>query len=159
MKQIGALAISLLVCFAAAAMGGLATRSAPEFYSTLVRPSWAPPSEVFGPVWTVLYALMALAAWLVWKQRDVRNVRGPLVLFGIQLIFNALWSWLFFGWRLGRIAEVEILLLLAMIAVTAVAFWRVRPVAGILLLPYLAWVAYATALTFALVRRNPGVLA
>ncbi len=158
MKQIGALGVSLLVCFTAAAIGGLATRSAPEFYSTLARPSWAPPSSMFGPVWTVLYALMSLALWLVWRQRAVHDVRGPIVLFGIQLVLNALWSWLFFAWRLGRLAEVEILVLLVAIVMTVVAFWRVRPLAGVLLLPYLAWVAYASALTFAIVRRNPDVL-
>lgn len=158
MKQIDALGVSLLVCFTAAAIGGLATRSAPEFYSTLARPSWAPPSSMFGPVWTVLYALMSLALWLVWRQRAVHDVRGPIVLFGIQLVLNALWSWLFFAWRLGRLAEVEILVLLVAIVMTVVAFWRVRPLAGVLLLPYLAWVAYASALTFAIVRRNPDVL-
>lgn len=158
MKQIGALGVSLLVCFTAAAIGGLATRSAPEFYSTLARPSWAPPSSMFGPVWTVLYALMSLALWLVWRQRAVHDVRGSIVLFGIQLVLNALWSWLFFAWRLGRLAEVEILVLLVAIVMTVVAFWRVRPLAGVLLLPYLAWVAYASALTFAIVRRNPDVL-
>lgn len=158
MKQLGALVVSLLVCFGAAAVGGLATRSAPEFYSVLQRPSWAPPSSLFGPMWTVLYTLMAIAAWLVWRQRADRDVRGALVLFGVQLVLNALWSWLFFAWQRGRLAEVEIVVLLVFIVLTVVAFWRIRPLAGALMLPYLAWVAYATALTFALVGRNPDVL-
>ncbi|NLG62818.1 MAG: tryptophan-rich sensory protein [Candidatus Cloacimonetes bacterium] len=158
MKQVVALVVSFLVSFAAAAIGGLATRSAPEFYTTLVRPSWAPPASLFGPMWTVLYALMAVAAWLVWRQRATKDVRGPLVLFGVQLALNALWSWLFFAWRMGLLAEIEIVVLLVLIAFTVVAFWKVTPLAGMLLLPYLAWVGYATALTFALVGANPDVL-
>lgn len=158
MKQIVALIISLIVSFAAAAIGGVATQRAPEFYVGLTRPGWAPPSSVFGPVWTVLYFLMAIAAWLVWREKGFRDARVPLALFAIQLVFNALWSWLFFAWQRGVLAELDIVVLLALIAATIVAFWRVRPLAGILLLPYLAWVAYATALTFALVRLNPGVL-
>ncbi len=158
MKRTAGLILSFLLCFAAAAIGALATRRAPEFYAALSRPSWAPPSSVFGPVWTVLYALMAVAAWLIWKERGISRGRGPLGLFLIQLIFNALWSWLFFAWQRGMIAQVEIAILLALIALTVVAFWRVRPLAAALLLPYLAWAAYATALTFALVQRKPGVL-
>ena len=157
MKQILALAISLLVSFAAAAIGGLATRRAPEFYAALSRPAWAPPAAVFGPVWTVLYTLMAIAAWLVWKEKGFGGARVALALFALQLAVNALWSWLFFAWQRGLLAEVEIVVLLALIALTLVAFWRVRPLAGALLIPYLAWVTYATALTFALVRRNPDV--
>ena len=158
MKQIVGLIISLLVSFAAAAIGGLATRRAPEFYAALSRPAWAPPASVFGPVWTVLFVLMGIAAWVVWKEKGLSGARIPLGLFAIQLALNALWSWLFFAWQRGLYAEIEIVLLLALIAATLIAFWRVRPIAGVLLLPYLAWVAYATALTFALVRRNPGVL-
>jgi tryptophan-rich sensory protein len=157
MKQTVGLIISLLVSFAAAAIGGLATQRAPEFYGALSRPSWAPPSSVFGPVWTLLYTLMGVAAWLIWKEKGLWGARVPLGLFAIQLALNALWSWLFFAWQRGLFAEMEIVLLLALIAVTLVAFWRVRPFAGILLLPYLVWVTYAAALTFALVRRNPSV--
>lgn len=158
MTQTVALITSFVVSFAAAGIGSLATSRAPEFYATLSRPSWAPPSEIFGPVWTILYALMAISAWLVWRERKVTDVRGPLGLFGIQLALNALWSWLFFAWQRGRLAEIEIIVLLATIAVTLVAFWRVRPLAGALLLPYIAWVSYAAALTFALVSRNPAML-
>jgi tryptophan-rich sensory protein len=158
MKNAVALVAFFVASFAAAAIGGVATTRAPEFYAALSRPSWAPPSSVFGPVWTLLYALMAVAAWLVWREKGAVGARVPLALFAVQLALNALWSWLFFAWQRGRLAEIEIVLLLAMIAATLVAFWRVRPVAGALLLPYLAWVTYATALTFALVRRNPGLL-
>jgi benzodiazapine receptor len=103
---------------------------------------------------------MRLWVWLhglVWKEKGLTGARTPFVLFVIQLAFNALWSWLFFAWRQGLLAEIEILVLLALIALTVVAFWRVWALAGVLLLPYLLWVTYATALTFALVGRNPGV--
>ncbi len=158
MKSIAGLIVSFLVCFAAAAAGAMATRSAPEFYATLDRPSWAPPAAVFGPVWTILYALMAVAAWLVWKEKGFSGAQSSLGLFLIQLIINALWSWIFFAWRRGVLAEVDVVALLVMIIGMVLAFWRVRPLAGALLIPYAAWVAYATALTFSLVRRNPAVL-
>lgn len=158
MKSLLALVVSFVVCFAAAAIGGLATRRAPEFYEALSQPSWAPPASLFGPVWTVLYALMAIAVWLVWKERSAAGAGTALTLFLVQLALNALWSWLFFAWQLGTAARVEIVVLLVVIALTIAAFWRVRPLAGALMLPYLAWVAYATALTFALVRQNPGIL-
>src|SRR5688500_7757846 len=147
MKQIIALVISLLVSFSAAGIGGVATRRAPEFFLSLSRPAWAPPSWLFGPVWTLLYMLMAIAAWLVWKEEGFSGARVPLALFGIQLALNAVWSWLFFAWRRGVLAELEIVMLLAMIALTLVAFWRVRRAAGLLLVPYLLWVTYAAALT------------
>ena len=158
MKQALGLLVSLLVSYAAAAVGGLATQREPEFFATLSRPAWAPPSWVFGPVWSVLYTLMGVAAWLIWREKGFRGARVALGLFGAQLALNALWTWLFFAWRRGLLAGIEIVLLLVLIVLTTIAFWRVRPLAGILLLPYLAWVAYATALTIALVRRNPTVL-
>lgn len=158
MKETAKLLATLLVCFAAGGIGGMATRSAPAFYMTLSRPSWAPPASVFGPVWTLLYALMAVAAWLVWKESGTSGARGALTLFVVQLALNALWSWLFFAWRRGTAAEIEIVILLILIGLTVVAFWNVRPLAGALLLPYLVWVAYATALTFTVVQRNPDLL-
>ncbi|HEX2167687.1 MAG TPA: TspO/MBR family protein [Longimicrobiales bacterium] len=158
MKQPVGLVVSVVAAFTAAAIGGLATQRAPEFYTTLSRPEWAPASSVFGPVWTVLYELMAIAAWLVWKEKGLRGASVPLGIYAVQLVLNALWSWLFFAWQRGLLAQIEIVLLLGLIAITLVAFWRVRPLAGVLLLPYLIWVAYATALTFALVSRNPALL-
>ena len=148
----------LVLCYAAAGIGGLATRAAPDFYLPLARPSWAPPASLFGPVWTVLYFLMAIAAWLIWKERGMAGARGALTLFIVQLPLNALWSWLFFAWQRGNLAIIEILVLLVFIVLTTIAFWRIRPLAGALMLPYLAWVSFATALTIALVRGNPNVL-
>lgn len=146
------------VCFAAAGLGALASVNAGSFYQQLVRPSWAPPGWLFGPVWSALYFSMGVAAWLAWRERGLRGMGGATVLFLAQLAVNALWSWLFFAWRLGGLAFAEVLILLAMIAATVLAFWRIRPLAGALLLPYLAWVAFASVLNYSTWRLNPGLL-
>ena len=148
----GWIAISL----AAGAIGGLASVRASSFYAQLNRPEWSPPSWLFGPVWTVLYVLMGIAAWLVWRERGWAGARGALTLFLVQLAANALWTWLFFAWREGGLALAEIILLAVLIVATMIAFARVRTVAAILLAPYLIWVLYAMALTFAIWRANPG---
>ena len=148
----------LILTFAAAAIGAAASSEAGEFYQQLTRPGWAPPAWLFGPVWGILYALMAIAAWLVWRIHGFKAGKGPLVLFIIQLGANALWSWLFFVWHQGALAFAEVILLWCLIAVTAGAFRRLNAVAAALLLPYLAWVAFASALTFAVWRSNPNLL-
>jgi len=148
----------LALCFAAAAVGGLAASNAATFYQALSRPGWAPPGSVFGPVWSVLYALMGVAAWQVWKERGWRHARGALTLFLLQLAANALWSWLFFAWRLGAAAFVGAVVLWALVAATLIAFWRLRPWAAGLLVPYLLWVTFACALTLSVWRRNPQLL-
>jgi translocator protein len=157
-RQAVGLVAWLAVSFAAAGIGGLASLGAEGFYIELERPEWAPPSWLFGPVWTVLYAVMGIAAWLVWRERGWRGARLELSLFVVQLACNALWTWLFFAWRLGAVAFAEIVVLFGLIAATLVAFWRVRRLAGLLLVPYLLWVTYAAALTWALWRLNPAVL-
>jgi len=149
----------LVLSFAAAAIGGLASANAGPFYQQLVRPGWAPPGWVFAPVWSALYGLMAVAAWLVWRARGFQGAGGALYLFLAQLAVNALWSWLFFAWRQGAWALGEVLILWALIAATVLAFWRVLPLAGALLLPYLAWVGFASYLTLVLWRLNPLLLA
>jgi tryptophan-rich sensory protein len=106
----------------------------------------------------VLYCLMGIAAWLVWRRGGFSAARGALTLFIIQLAVNALWSWLYFGWRLGAASFIEVLVLWALILATLVAFWRIKPMAGALLIPYLAWVSFAAALNFATWRLNPGLL-
>ncbi|GAA4409978.1 TspO/MBR family protein [Quisquiliibacterium transsilvanicum] len=148
----------LAIAFAAAAIGAFATVDAGSFYAQLVRPAWAPPGWAFGPVWTVLYLLMAIASWLVWRERDSGHRRLGLALFFVQLGANALWSWLFFSWRNGALAFAEVLVLLALIAATIAVFWRVRRLAGVLMLPYLGWVCLATALTWSVWRGNPTLL-
>jgi len=147
-----------IVTFLAAALGARASISAADFYASLTLPAWAPPASVFGPVWTVLYALMALAAWLVWRQGGWRAAAPALALYLLQLALNVLWSWLFFGWKQGALAFADIELLLALIVATIVAFHRVRPAAAWLLLPYLAWVTFACALNYAVWQANPAVL-
>ncbi|SNS83953.1 TspO and MBR related proteins [Noviherbaspirillum humi] len=148
----------LAVCFAAAGIGAAASVHAGAFYAQLVRPSWAPPAAVFGPVWTVLYALMAVAAWLAWRERGFAHARTALTLFLAQLAVNALWSWLFFAWHLGGPAFVDILLLWLLIVLTIAAFRRLRPLAALLLMPYLLWVSFAAVLNFAVWRANPSLL-
>lgn len=147
-----------IVTFLAAALGARASISAADFYASLTLPAWAPPAGVFGPVWTVLYAVMALAAWLVWRQGGWRAAAPALALYLLQLALNVLWSWLFFGWKQGALAFADIALLLALIVATIVAFHRVRPAAAWLLLPYLAWVTFASALNYAVWQANPAVL-
>lgn len=146
----------LLVVFVAAAVGAVASVDAPSFYAQLNKPSWAPPAGVFGPVWTVLYALMGVAAWLVWRSPGPK--RAALTLFGAQLAANALWSWLFFAWHRGALAAVEILVLLALIVAMIVAFWRISRLAALLMVPYLLWVSFASVLTWAVWRSNPTLL-
>lgn len=142
----------------AAAAGGIASANAPDFYTALVQPAWAPSPRVFGPVWTVLYLFMAFAAWLVWQKGGWRAAKGPLSLYFAQLFLNGLWTWLFFRWQLGAWALAEIVVLWFVLLLTLVSFWRVRALAGALLLPYLLWVSFAAALTAELLRLNPGVL-
>jgi benzodiazapine receptor len=146
------------VSFAASAVGAVASIQAKTFYGQLAQPSWAPPSSVFGPVWTILYALMAVAAWLVWCSGGFRVHRNALFLFVSQLILNALWSWLFFAWHRGGWAFADIVLLWVLIAATINSFWRVRPLAGALLIPYLLWVSFASALNYSVWQLNPRIL-
>lgn len=146
------------LCYVAAAIGAVASVEAPAFYGELVQPSWAPPAWLFGPVWTTLYTLMAVAAWLVWRAAPLAQTRVALALFLAQLAVNALWSWLFFAWQLGGWAFAEVLLLWALIAATIVAFWRFSRLAAVLLVPYLGWVSFAAALNFWLWRANPALL-
>ena len=148
----------LALAFVAAAVGGFAAADAPTFYAQLALPSWAPPAGAFGPVWTVLYTLMGIAAWLVWRERRVRPAAPALALFGAQLAVNALWSWFFFAWRSGAGAFVAIVLLLGLIVATMVAFYKIRRAAGLLFVPYLAWVCLATALSWTVWRNNSTLL-
>ncbi|WP_223788751.1 TspO/MBR family protein [Marinicella meishanensis] len=148
----------LLLCFAASFIGALAAFNAPEIYGQMTQPEWAPPAWLFGPVWTTLYAMMAVAAWLVWQRGGFNQNRLALGVFLLQLALNALWSWLFFAWLQGAWSVLNIGLLWVMIAVTIVLFWRVNRWAGMLLIPYLVWVSFATALNTAMWQLNPNIL-
>ena len=143
------------ICFAAAAAGGAVTStSVGDWYQTLTKPSWTPPDWLFGPVWTALYFLMALSAWLVWRRGGWRASRVSLGLFGLQLMLNVGWSAIFFGMRSPGFAFGEILILLLAIAATAVSFWGRSATAALLFTPYLAWTTFAALLNFAIWRMN-----
>lgn len=139
----------LALTAAAAGAGAVASADAGDFYRQLVRPEWAPPPWLFAPVWTILYVLMGIAAWLVWRARGWRGAPAALGVYVAQLGANALWTWLFFRWHRGAWAFGEILVLWLLIVVTIVLFWRVRRLAAALLLPYAAWVSFASVLTYA----------
>ena len=142
-----ALAAFLIACYAVAAIGGAVTAtSLGSWYEGLIRPSFAPPNWLFGPVWTVLYGMMAVAAWRVWRQTQQGGRTVPLRLFGIQLALNLGWSLIFFGSQAIALAFVEILLLLTVLVATTLAFRRIDRVAGALFVPYVLWVAFATLL-------------
>ena len=141
---------SVVLCFAAAALGSLVTITGAGswFMTELVKPEWQPPTYLFGPVWTVLYLLMGFSlAYVLSQGSDRRDVRIAAGAFLIQLVLNVLWSYLFFGWQMIGAAAVEIVLLWVVICVTMYLFYRIRPVAAYLLIPYLAWVTFATVLT------------
>ena len=142
----------LVLCFAAA--GTAVFVSTDGWYAALHKPSWNPPAWLFGPAWTLLYITMAVAAWLVWREGGWKVQGRTLGLFLLQWLLNALWTPLFFGLHRSGLAFAEIVLLWLAIAATLVSFWRVRQVAGILLVPYLAWVSFAAALNFTIWRLN-----
>jgi len=158
MKSLLPLVGWLALCLLAGAIGAIASVDAAAFYAELERPPWAPPAWLFGPVWTALYAAMGIAAWLVSRCPKSESRRIALTLFVVQLGANVLWSWLFFAWRLGAWSFAEVGLLWLLIAATIVAFYRLRPIAAVLLVPYLAWVSFASALNFAVWRANPDLL-
>ena len=149
-----ALAGWLALAFAAAALGGLFRPG--EWFAALSKPGWNPPGWIFGPVWTALYSIMAIAAWLVWRRGGFAGQRVALSLFLLQLFFNALWSPLFFGLHRPALAFADLMLLWLALLGTVVTFWKARPLAGALLLPYLAWVTFAGALNFAIWQLNRG---
>jgi translocator protein len=142
----------LVLCFGAAALGGLFMPG--EWYAALNKPSWNPPGWVFGPVWTALYAMMAVAAWLVWRHGGWAMQHRPLRVFLVQLALNAAWTPLFFGLHWPGAAFAEIILLWLAIGATIAAFWPVNRAAACLLAPYLAWVSFASVLNFTLWRLN-----
>ncbi len=143
----------LLLSFSAASLGALFLPG--EWYASLKKPSWNPPAWIFGPVWTALYAMMAVAAWRVWRCGGMAAQRRPLTLFLVQLALNAAWTPLFFGWHRPGLAFAEIVLLWVAIAATLLAFRPASRTAAWLLAPYLAWVSFAGVLNFTLWKLNP----
>lgn len=149
-RALPSLIVFLAVTFAAAAFGAQFTPG--DWYGSLAKPAWNPPNWIFAPVWSLLYAMMGIAAWLVWWR--VQSLGLPIFLWFAQLVLNATWSWLFFGLERPDLAALEILFLLVAIVVTAVTFFRESRVAGTLLVPYAAWVSFAAFLNFTLWRLN-----
>lgn len=146
----------LALCFTAATTAIFAPPDA--WYAGLNKPSWNPPAWVFGPAWTFLYITMAVAAWLVWCEGGWRLQGRALGLFMLQWSLNALWTPLFFGLHRPGLALIDILALWLAVTATIHAFWQVRRSAGLLLIPYLAWVSFATVLNFTIWRLNSNPL-
>ncbi len=143
------LAAAVLVCELVGITGAVFTSTGLEsWYATLERPDLAPPNWVFGPVWTTLYALMGAAAWLVWREGRGRTLQVALGVFAVQLALNFAWSFVFFGAQEILWALVVIVALLAAIIATMGAFWGIDRRAALLLVPYLAWVSFATYLNY-----------
>jgi tryptophan-rich sensory protein len=143
------------ICFGAAGAGSHFTApSIPEWYARLSKPAWTPANWVFGPVWSLLYLLMGVSAWLVWRRAGIVASGLPLGLFLAQLVLNVAWSGIFFGLHRPGLAFAEIIVLWLAILATLASFWRVTPLGGVLLLPYLLWVSFAAGLNFAIWRMN-----
>jgi benzodiazapine receptor len=160
-RSVLALIAFLAISFAVAALGALSTiQNVNGWYAHADRAFWTPPNAVFGPVWTVLYTLMSVSAWLVWRERGTRDVRPALMAYVVQLVLNSLWTPVFFGLYPAAgssalwIALVIIVAIDAMVLLTMLRFWKVRRLAAVLLIPYWAWVLYATTLNAYLAIKN-----
>jgi translocator protein len=155
MKKIIPFIISILIAQAAGLIGAVFTFSSVDtWYLTLNTPSWNPPSWVFGPVWTTLYTLIGISAYIIWRNKDKIKKKLALQVYGLHLAFNALWTIIFFGLKNPGLAFIEILILLGMIITTIVLFGRIDKRASYLLLPYLAWVTFAAYLNFTIWQLN-----
>jgi len=154
-RQAWGLLVAVIVCYGAALLGNLATMpQIPTWYAELSKPPWTPPDGVFGPVWSLLYAMMAVAVWLIWRTVGWGAGKKPILWFAFQLALNSLWSILFFGLHSPGWAFFEILLLWLAILMTIRGFWPLSKVAGGLLVPYLLWVSFASILNAAIWQMN-----
>jgi tryptophan-rich sensory protein len=149
------LLVFFVICFAVAGLGSLVTTpNIPTWYAALSKPSWNPPNWLFGPVWTSLYAMMAIAGWLVWKRAGWEAGRTAMIIFALQLILNLAWSFIFFGAHQMGLAFLEIILLWLAIVATIVSFSSLSKTAAALLIPYWLWVSFAATLNFTIWRLN-----
>ncbi len=144
------LVISLLASFAAAGIGSLFTfRAIPEWYAGLKKPPYTPPNRAFGPIWTILYILMGIALFLVWREGfDRKDVKIAIGIFAVQLILNFFWTIIFFGFRSLFGGLIEIVFLWISILITIILFYRISKTAGLLLVPYIIWVTIASYLNY-----------
>lgn len=149
------LILSIVIAQAAGLIGSIFTFSAiPTWYAGLEKPFFSPPNWLFGPAWLLLYTLMGTAAYLVWKKRGISGAKSALLLYGVHLAFNALWSIIFFGMKNPGLAFGEIVILWALILVVSLKFLKIEKLAGLLFIPYIAWVTFAAILNFAVWRLN-----
>ena len=146
------LACFIAACFLAGLTGALFRPG--DWYARLKKPSWRPPNRLFAPVWAALYLMIAVAGWLIWRQAGFAGAGLPLAVYALQLVLNAAWSPLFFGLRRPDLGFIDIVLVWVSIIATIVLFCPIHVVAALLLVPYLAWVSFATALNFAIWRLN-----
>jgi tryptophan-rich sensory protein len=147
------LAVFVGINFAAATSGGIFAPD--DWYRRLRKPSWQPPDWLFAPAWTILYILIAVAGWRVWQRVEPGAALLPMALYGIQIVLNAAWSWLFFGLKRMRWALWECLAMWVAIAAMIAVFVPIDPVSGLLLAPYLAWVSFAAFLNWTILKLNP----
>ncbi len=143
----------IAACFLAAMTGAFFRPG--DWYERLKKPSWRPPNRLFGPVWTVLYVMIAVSGWLVWREAGFAGAALPQSVYGLQLILNAAWTPLFFGLHRPDLGFVDIALVWLSVVATIVLFVPIHVGAALLLMPYLAWVTFAAALNFAVWRLNP----
>ncbi len=152
-QSIVELGVCLVVCLGAAVFGVFFSPG--EWYALLIKPSWTPPDIIFPWVWSILYITMGISVWLFWRHGGSGAAKKPLLLFVFQLLLNASWSYIFFGLHAPGLALLDAILLLAVLAVTVVLFWRMYVLAGLFLLPYLFWMFFAVLLNFSIWRLNP----
>ncbi len=150
-----ALIVFVVICLLVGAMGGVITASSVDtWYQTLQKPVFNPPDWLFAPVWSTLYLMMAVAGWRVWKRVGLTAGRRAFLVYGLQLVLNLVWSYLFFGIQRIDLALIEIVILLTVIIINMVMFWRIDRLAGILFIPYVLWVFFAQLLNFSLLMLN-----
>lgn len=152
-----ALVAAVLSCIILGSLGGIVTRTGPDtWYALLAKPAFSPPGWLFGPVWTLLFILMGISLWMVWKEGiEKRDVRIALGIFAMQFLFNIAWSFLFFGMQSPFLGLVDILILWVLILATIVCFFRVQKTAAYLLIPYILWVSFASFLNYTIYILNP----
>lgn len=152
LKNVLFLALCIFICFIPATTGFFLKPG--SWYESLIKPALNPPNWIFGPVWTILYILMGICLWRIFKAAPLKQIAAPLGLFALQLIFNGLWTWLFFGLQNPCYALINIFILLGLILFNIIVFHPIDKIAAYLLIPYLLWVSFATYLNFELWRLN-----